>query len=176
MWCHPFQEFQSVGQRSASVMAEEVTWLSHNIRILLILMRTQHYQKPWTRAEFYFPLTHQGTPSPLVIERVWNRTAPHRFMYLNTRSLVGTVGNWGWGRWGLAGRDGLPHVWVSEDTAQGWFPWLSLVQAQKPPEASPHASVASKRDRLYYLEGRARINPSLSNTLSLRSFYHSHGK
>lgn len=116
----------SVCGSGVSFSDEEAAWLSHDIWILSMLMRTQHYQKPWTRADFCFPLTHKGTSSPLVVERVWNTTAPHRLTYLNTCSLVGTVGNRGCRKWGLAGRDGSPYVWVSEDIAQCWSPRLSL--------------------------------------------------
>lgn len=152
MW-HSSPEFEFVAQGSASIVSEKAGWLSRNILILLIPMRTQHCKKPWTRAGFYLPLIHKGTSSPLFIEMVWNRTAPHRLTYLNTHSLVrtvGIVGNWGCRKWGLAGRGGpLTMCRSLKIQSRPGSPLVSLCfQAQKVLESSPHAPAASKRQMI----------------------------
>lgn len=170
-----------MAQGSASIVSEKAAWLSPNILILLILLRTQHYEKPWTRAEFCFPSHPKRDVSPLVIAMVWNRTVFYRPMYLNACSLVGSTvfENCEAEECGVCLAEMVTVCGPLKIQPSPGSPLVSLASRPRSHQKLHHMPLLlltrflpllhlPNQDGLYFLKARARRNPSFYKYLSAR--------
>lgn len=156
--------------------------------ILLILLRIQHSERPWTRAEFYCLSHPKKIFSPLVIATVWSRTVFYRLEYLNACLLVGiTV----FGKCeAIAGGACLAELVTMggplKIQPKPGSPLVLGFQAQRPPEASPHSPAASSQASpsatssspgwTVFLKAGARGNPSFHKVFVHQALGCSHEK